>query len=175
MPTTKRVAGKEEAQRAAGPVAGRPRMPAEYGVPKGNKGLLPWSHVDERMSQAKYYWICTVSPAGLPHATPVDGLWLDGRLYFGGSPETRRSRNLMTNPAVSVHLENALDVVILEGEARLGKPDHDTAVRLAAASFEKYGYGMSAEQYESSEAHIFRPRLVLAWQQFPQDVTRWKL
>jgi hypothetical protein len=26
------------------------------------------------------YWICTVSPGGYPHATPVDGLWLDGRM-----------------------------------------------------------------------------------------------
>jgi hypothetical protein len=150
-------------------------MPAEYGVPKGNKGLLPWSHVDERMSKAKYYWICTVSPASQPHATPVDGVWLNDRLYFGGSPKTRRSRYLLTNPAVSVHLEDGLHVVIMEGEAHPGKPDHTTAVRLAAASNEKYGYGMSAEQYESSEVHIFRPRLVLAWQQFPQDVTRWRI
>lgn len=175
MPTKKRVTPKEKVTHAAGPVASRPRMPAEYGIPKGNKGLLPWSHVDERMRQAKYYWICTVSPAGQPHATPVDGLWLDGQLFFGGSPKTLRSRHLAANPAVSVHLENGWDVVILEGEAHLGKADHDTAVRLAAASNEKYGYGMTAEQYETSEVHIFRPRLALAWKQFPQDVTRWKL
>jgi hypothetical protein len=150
-------------------------MPAEYGVPKGNKGLLPWLHVDERMSKAKCYWVCTVSPAGQPHATPVDGVWLNGLLHFAGSPDTRRNRNLATHPAVSVHLEDGMNVVIMEGEAHLGKPDHDTAARLAAASNEKYGYGMSAEQYESSDVHIFRLRLVLAWQQFPQDVTRWKL
>jgi hypothetical protein len=34
------------------PIAGCPRMPAEYGIPKRKTGLLPWSHVTERMSSA---------------------------------------------------------------------------------------------------------------------------
>lgn len=174
MPTTKRSTSQEKTTNVSGPVASRPRLPAEYGIPKSNQGLLPWSHVEERLRQAKYYWICTVSPAGQPHATPVDGLWLDGQLFFTGSAKTKRNRDLATNPAVSVHLENGLDVVILEGEARPGKPDHATAMRLAAALNEKYGYEMTAEHYETNAVHIFRPRLVLAWQQFPQDVTRWK-
>ncbi len=75
--------------RTGEPKAGRPRIPREYGVTSDKKGLLPWSHVNERMTKAMQYWVCTVSPEGRPHATPVDGLWLDGRLYFGGSPKTR--------------------------------------------------------------------------------------
>lgn len=101
------------------PKASRPRIPREYGVTRDKKGLLPWSHVNERMTKAKQYWVCTVSPEGRPHATPVDGLWLDGRLYFGGSPKTRWMRNVAANPAVSIHLESASEVIILEGEAHM--------------------------------------------------------
>ena len=72
----------------------RPQMPAEYGLPKDTKGLLDWSYVREQMTKAQHYWICTVTPDGRPHATPVDGLWIEDRLYFGGSPKTRWQRNL---------------------------------------------------------------------------------
>jgi hypothetical protein len=105
--------------------------------------------------------------------TPVDGLWLDDTLYFGGSPQTRRNRNLESNPAVSVHLNSSTDVVIMHGEAHLEKPDHALAFQLAKASQEKYGYAPKPEEYEASGVHVFRPYLVFAWKQFPKDVTRW--
>src|SRR5437867_11497918 len=115
--------------------AHRPVMPSDYGIPKSKKGLLPWSHVSKRMSEALHYWICTVTPNGKPHATPVDGLWLDDALYFGGSPKTRWHRNLASNPAMSVHLESATDVVILRGEAHaLTAPDRALTTRLSKAS-----------------------------------------
>src|SRR5262245_16381655 len=105
-------------QNQSGPAASRPHMPG-YGVAKDKTGLLPWSHVTERMDEAQNYWICTVSLDGRPHATPVWGLWVDDRLYFGGSPQTRRNRNLAENPAVCVHLESGSDVIILHGDAYL--------------------------------------------------------
>ncbi|HJS29582.1 MAG TPA: pyridoxamine 5'-phosphate oxidase family protein [Anaerolineales bacterium] len=166
---------------AAGPepAAGRPFTPGEdYGIPRSEKGLLPWAHVSERMAAARYYWISTVSPDARPHATPVDGVWLDDQLYFGGSPEARRNRNLAANPAVCVHLENGIDVVILHGEAhRLNATEHALAVRLSEASFEKYGYGPAPEDYEADldGSFVFRPRLVFAWKEFPKDVTRWRI
>jgi nitroimidazol reductase NimA-like FMN-containing flavoprotein (pyridoxamine 5'-phosphate oxidase superfamily) len=166
---------KEQAQQATGPTASRPYIPG-YGIPKDKKGLLPWSHVIERVANAQHYWICTVAPDGRPHATPVDGLWLDDRLYFGGSPQTRRNRNLAANPAVCVHLESGMDVVILQGYAHeLRAPDRSLTVRLAEASQKKYGYGMKPEQYEKADGiYVFRPRVVFAWKQFPRDATRWR-
>ncbi len=158
----------------AGPAASRPRMPAEYGVPKDEKGLLPWSHVTERMARANHYWICTVGPTGQPHATPVDGLWVDDALYFGGSAQTRRQRNLAQNPAACIHLESAMDVVMLHGEARQVRPDHALAVRLAGLSKQKYGYAPKPEEYEKAGVHVFRPRVAFAWSKFPKDVTRWR-
>ena len=126
----------------------RPRMPLDYGIPKTKAGLLPWSHVTKRLGESKQYWVCTVDTKGRPHATPVDGLWLDDTLYFGGSPETRRHRNLMTNPEVCLHLESATDVVILRGRVEeLGAPDRALAMRLSKASKEKYGYAPKPEDY----------------------------
>jgi hypothetical protein len=156
------------------PTVSRPRIPVEYGIPKNNKGLLPWSHVTERMTQAIHYWICTVDTKGRPHATPVDGLWLNDKLYFGGSPQTLRNRNLAANRAVSIHLDSSEDVVILHGDATLDTPDHELAVQLSNASAEKYGYAPRPEDYQTSSVHVFRPVTVFAWKQFPRDVTRWQ-
>jgi len=126
------------AQKSSTPKVSRPQIPAVYGLPKHNKGLLPWSNVTERMAQERVYCITTVDPHCLPHATPVDGLWLDDRLFFGGSPETRRNRNLARNPAVCVHLESGSDVVILHGAvAELTGEERELAQRLANASNEK--------------------------------------
>lgn len=150
-------------------------MPTDYGVPKDSRDLLPWEHVTERMAKAQHYWISSVDPQGRPHATPVDGLWLDDRLYFGGSPQTRRNRNIAANAAVCVHLPDAMDVVILHGDAieLRGTPDMALARRLAEGSKKKYGFGMKAEDYYKGGAFVFTPRVVFAWSSFPKDVTKF--
>jgi nitroimidazol reductase NimA-like FMN-containing flavoprotein (pyridoxamine 5'-phosphate oxidase superfamily) len=156
------------------PVASRPRFPKEYGVPSHSKGLLPWSHVTERLTKADHYWICTVNADNRPHATPVDGVWLNDCLYFGGSPESRWRRNLTANGAMSVHLENAMDVVMLEGHARVESVDRARAQQLAEVSNKKYGYGMPATEYEKNGVLTFRPRLAFAWTNIGKDSTRYE-
>jgi hypothetical protein len=156
------------------PHSERPVLPAVYGIPSDRRGLLGWSHVEQRMSEAKVYWIATVSPDGRPHATPVDGLWRDGSLYFSGHPQTRRQRNLAANPAVCVHLESGTDVVTMNGSAHRITVDPDLAEQLAADSRAKYGYG-SADLYLDNDVCVFRPVEAFAWSQFPKDMTRWRL
>src|SRR5436309_11917245 len=65
------------------------RFPAAYGTPGGPDSLLAWTYVEKRIQAASNYWITTVGPDARPHARPVDGVWVDGALCFGGSPETR--------------------------------------------------------------------------------------
>jgi len=174
MATTKRPSKKTPSGQKTEPAASRPYMPG-YGAPKDKKGLLPWSHVTERMAEAQNYWVCTVSPDGRPHSTPVWGLWLDDRLYFGGGPQTRRNRNLAENPAVCVHLESGSDVVILHGDAQeLREPDRSLVIRLIEISKKKYGYAPKPEDYEAPGTYELRPRWALAWKQFPKDATRWR-
>ena len=173
MTTPKRTANKQ-ADPEDGPTVGRPYMPG-YGIPKNNKGLLPWSHVSERMDKTMQYWVCTVSPDSRPHATPVNGLWIDGRLYFGGNPQTRRNRNLIANSAVCIHLESAMDVVILHGDAHeLRTLDQALAAQLVDASTAKYGYAPKPEDLAAGGTFVFSPRIVFAWTQFPKDATRWQ-
>ncbi len=173
---TKKRATKPKASKPSGkPKVSRPKMPAGYGIPKNNKGLLPWSYVSERMKQAMRYWVSTTLPNGRPHATPLDGIWIDDCLYFGGSPETRWSRNLAANPAVCIHLENALEVVILHGDAsEVRVTDANFAQQLSTASQQKYGFAPPPEAYAQGGVYTFRPRIVLAWSQFPKDATRWQ-
>src|SRR5919206_3597441 len=104
------------------PQRSRPVMPEGYGVPTTDDGLLDWSWATQRLEAARNYWFSTTRPDGRPHAMPAWAVWLDGVLYFEGSPATRRARNLATNPALSVHLESADEVVILEGEVHEASP-----------------------------------------------------
>jgi hypothetical protein len=161
----------------AAPKAGRPQMPKGYGVPKNNKGLLPWSHVVERLTQAKNYWVCSVRPDGRPHSVPLWAAWVDGALYYDGAPDTIHNRNVVNNPNVSVHLEDGTQALIFEGLARpMDKPDRSLAERVAEGFRAKYagsGYAPKADQWDNGGLYIIKPTRVLAWTQFPKDVTRW--
>ena len=163
----------------AEPERSRPVMPAGYGVPEGDEGLLAWSWAVERLESARNYWFSTTRPDGRPHAMPAWAVWLDGVLYFEGSPETRRARNIAANPALVVHLESGDEVVILEGEAReAGRPERALAERLAAAFGAKYGathaYRPAPDQWDNGGLWGMRPRVAFAWREFPKGVTRWR-
>jgi Pyridoxamine 5'-phosphate oxidase len=159
------------------PVADRPRMPRGYGVPRTTQGLLPWSHVEQRLTDAKNYWVSTSGPGGRPHAMPIWGGYVDGTLYVEGSPMTRRGRDLAQNPQVAVHLESGDDVVALEGIAEhlTSGPDPEVGERLAAAMTAKYtGYSPSPHDWDSGGLYAIRPRVAFAWRQFPKDCTRFR-
>src|SRR5262245_41200142 len=103
-------------QNKSKPQRGRPYVahPA-YGIPTSLEGMLPWSHVVERMMKARNYWIGTIHPEGRPHTMPVWGVWVNDTLYFGGGPNTRWSRNLVENRQATVHLESGAYVHIFGG------------------------------------------------------------
>jgi len=46
---------------------------------------------------------------------------------------------------------------------------------LAEASARKYGYAPKPEEYGAGGVFVFRPQVVFAWKQFPNDVSRWIL
>ena len=84
------------------PIITRPHFPDGY-VPDP-KAFLTWSHVEQKLAGARNYWLCTVRPNGRPHSIPKWGVWVEDRLYFDGSPETRHARNIARNPYISLHL-----------------------------------------------------------------------
>jgi PPOX class probable F420-dependent enzyme len=143
----------------------RPHIP-DYGIPDNTDGVLPWSFVVERMEKARNYWVSTTRPDGRPHATPVWGVWVEGRLIFGGGPDTRRAQNIAQNPQVSVHLESGDEVVIIEGTAT---EIHDkTEMDKADDVYEvKYNMRHGPHMWE------LKPRIALAWTKFPDNTTRF--
>jgi nitroimidazol reductase NimA-like FMN-containing flavoprotein (pyridoxamine 5'-phosphate oxidase superfamily) len=162
------------------PIPGRPFMPAGYGVPDTDEGVLDWSWAVERLEPAPTYWFSTTRPDGRPHAMPAWGVWLDDGLYFEGSPATRRARNLAENAELVVHLESGDEVVILEGCAEeAAPPARELAERLAAAFTAKYGstkweYRPPPEQWDEGGLWVLRPRVAFGWSDFPRDTTRWR-
>ena len=156
--------------------ATRARFPHDYGARGGESDdPLSWSEVEPRIRDAANYWIATVSPDGQPHARPIDGVWVEGALCFGGSPATRWVRTLERSPAVSIHLPSGDDVVILEGTAEyIDDPEHPLARASTEANKVKY------PQYFNDERpfHPFwslRPSTAYAWtlSGFPNRATRW--
>jgi hypothetical protein len=156
------------------PAASRPHAPG-YSIPTGEEGLLPWSHVEQRLESARNYWLATTRPDGRPHVKPLWAVWVDDALYFDGAPTTRWARNLATNPAATVHLESGEDVVILEGTVEDLTTDAELGARVAAAYSAKYGLALVdpiLPQPATRGIFRLRPRLALAWASFPTDVTR---
>src|SRR5205814_5468060 len=112
MPTKRKSASKRA------PRSSRPHMPG-YGLPQGNKGLLPWSWAEQRLKKSHNYWITTVKPDGSPHTMVVWGMWQDGRFLFSTGSKSRKARNLAENPKCIVCTENAAEAVIVEGIAEI--------------------------------------------------------
>lgn len=144
-------------------------IPREYGTPDR---LLDWDSVDARLAAAHHYWLATVRPDGRPHAVPSDGLWLEARWYFGGSPTTVKHRNLLANPRATLHLEDARSAVIVEGRCEIRMPGPEGAQRLVEQSKAKYGYAPPVEAYLSGVWTLI-PRRVMAWTELHVDATRF--
>jgi hypothetical protein len=144
-------------------------IPVEYGAPSR---LLRWSDVEARLEQALHYWLASVRPDSRPHVVPLDGVWLDGAWYFGGSPTTVKHRNLLANGNVAMHLEDATAATIVEGVCEVVQVDDATALRLAEQSKAKYGYGPPPDVYRNGVWRL-RPARVLSWTDLTADATRF--
>lgn len=155
-----------------GPNVSRLHLPEGYGLSPESR-LLEWADVDARLTAASHYWICTVSRSMTPHPRPIDGMWIDQRLYFGGDPESKWQRNLATNQAAAVHLDDPEHAVIAEGAVTRVRPDRALSERLVTASNEKYHMGQKIEDYEGQDLGVFTPFVVLAWDTLYEDATRF--
>ncbi len=145
-------------------------LPKAYGSPRKQ---LAWGPVEELLTTAPRYWLATTRPDGRPHSVPVDGIWSETPLFFGGDVATVHIRNLRADPRAVVHLESGDSPVIVEGIADWHLPSDHQAARLAQEAQAKYGYGSTPRAYTSGVWRL-RPLLVLAWTVLYEDATRFR-
>lgn len=154
------------------PTAARIEFPEGYGQ---TTTTLSWESVRARLESAKQYWLAANSPTGSPHVVPVDGIWLDDALYYGGSPETAHVRLVRANPHVTIHLPDPWQVVVVRGEAQWVQASQELAQRLAELANDKYpDYEMEFDASTYSEVMMLRPSRAIAWSSFPTDATRFR-
>jgi hypothetical protein len=97
----------------------RPYMPG-YGILPADQGegLLPFAWAEERLRDARNYWLGTVGPGGSPHLMAVWGVWLNREFVFSTGRKSRKARNLMNDPRCVVTPETAAEAVVVHGRAR---------------------------------------------------------
>ena len=154
----------------------RPTFPRGY-VDKPIS-YLTWEWVTAQLTESKHYWLCSVRPNGHPHVVPRWCVYVDGKIYYDGSPETRHAINLRSNPNVTVHLESGAEVIILEGTCRMAeKPSPELGKKLSQA-YKKYkdlGYTPGPNAWDEGGLFVFTPRQCIAWSNFTENPTKFVL
>jgi hypothetical protein len=153
----------------------RPTFPPGYADHPTSE--VSWEFVEQKLTKSKNYWLCSVRRSGRPHCVPRWAVYLDGVIYYDGSPETRHARNIVENPHVSLHLESGDEAIILEGETRPAeKPSAELAQKLSKAYKAKYtqhGYAPEPNQWDEGGLYIFTPLQCLAWTVFFENPTKF--
>lgn len=161
------------------PLIEDPNLPAGY-VPERSGRHLAWKTATSWLEDSKHYWLSTTRPDGSPHVVPRWGVWVDGRFWYDGSPDTRHARNLAHNPACALHLESGEQVLVLEGSSGPSGPvPVDVGKILAAEYARKYAptYTPAADSWSGDDGGgmaVFVPKKGFAWSSFPDDVTRYR-
>jgi hypothetical protein len=180
MAAKKKARAKNLAQRRTVPAAppepprDRPTFAQGYGIKPDGKGLIAWNDVCAKLAKSHNYWVATSRPDGRPHSMPIWGIWLDGALIFGTDRNSRKARNLQSQPIAIVHLESGNDAVILECAAR-EVTDPSEIATIDALYVKKYKMKLT-EAPGVPYIVAMKPRVAFAWQErdFPVSATRWK-
>jgi PPOX class probable F420-dependent enzyme len=114
-----------------------------------------------RLGAEPIIWLTTVAPSGQPQSTPVWFLWEDGQFLIYGAANAPKTRNIASNPHVSLHLEGngrGGANVIFEATATLDPagPGPDAV----PAYLDKYrgfidSYGWTPESFARDYPHRF--------------------
>lgn len=157
------------------PNASRPHMPG-YGLtePTAGSGLLPWAWAVERLTAGHNYTLSTTKPDGHPHAMPIWGVWVENRFYFSTGAESRKARNLASNPHCVISVEIAQGSVSVEGKALTIPPDKVPA-QAYADYLTQYGWALDPQM---GPIYVVRPQTVFGFSNVPGEftgsATRWK-
>ncbi|MGI9585233.1 MAG: pyridoxamine 5'-phosphate oxidase family protein [Acidimicrobiia bacterium] len=162
------------------PARDRVVVPEGYGVPETDDGLLEWVAVEGRLKESLHYWMATTRPNGKPHVVPRWGVWVDGRMWYDGAPDTVHVKNLNNDTSCVLHLEDGRQAVIVEGRSVAARPPGLVfGGKLSEAMSSKYGelgYSPGPDSWQGEDSgglRVFTPVKAMAWFGFPTDVTRF--
>jgi len=157
------------------PKVSRPTFPKGY--VDHPVAYVEWDWVASQLRDSQHYWLCSVRPDGRPHVVPRWAVYLEGKIYYDGSPETRHAQNTEINPNVAVHLESGDQVIILDGRtAPAGKPTPELDTKLVQEYRRKYapvGYSPEPHQWDNGGLYVFTPQQCIAWTKFNEDPTKF--
>ncbi|MEM8903943.1 MAG: pyridoxamine 5'-phosphate oxidase family protein [Actinomycetota bacterium] len=71
--------------------------------------------VERRLSDERNVWLATTRPDGRPHLTPIWFVYLRDRFWIGTGRDNVKTRNVRSDPRVSISLEDGNDPVVAEG------------------------------------------------------------
>ena len=152
--------------------ATRPHMPG-YGVLPADEGegLLPFEWAEERLRDARNYWVGTVGPDGRPHLMAVWGVWMEHQFVFSTGRKSRKARNLASEPRCVIAPEGAAEEIVVHGRAR-EIPFND---RFVDAYRAKYDFDVST--FADEPVFAVTPETVIglieAEERFASTATRW--
>jgi nitroimidazol reductase NimA-like FMN-containing flavoprotein (pyridoxamine 5'-phosphate oxidase superfamily) len=157
------------------PASSRPYMPG-YGIvgPLEGRGLLPWSWAEERLVQSHDYWLATVRPDGSPHVMPVWGVWMEGAAWWSSSHQSRKARNMASDPRAVITTDNPRQPVVVEGTAELIFEDQ-VIERFTAWVNAKYNTDLAVSFFTENACFRLDPRWVFSLddEEFIGTPTRW--
>jgi len=153
--------------------------PILFGAPAPPGDLLPWGWAVDRLVEARTYWVATTRADLRPHCRPVWGVWLTDGFWFSTGSVARD--NLPDRPAISVHVDDEAQVVVVEG-AGARCLDRADLLRMCEAYGRKYDHQMTPN--DRGEVHdadgnggpVFtvRPHVVFGWGRELATPTRWR-
>lgn len=122
--------------------------------------------------------LASVGPDGRPHQVPVWHLWEDGVAYVFTGRGSRKWRNLLANPEVSLCVERSeppYAYAIVQGTAEEDDtPLRDVVLKMAMNYYGEERAEDAADRYTSDDPSLvlFKivPRTVVTWEQPADDV-----
>lgn len=129
---------------------------------------IAWAPVRAKLAEAADYWVCTVRPDSRPHAVPVWAVWWRGAMVFSTVGFSVKAANLRHQPKATVHLGDAQEVVVLDGDAaEVTAPDE--LAEIGALFDTKYAggvvntYDLVASRASGMAIFAVRANLVRHW------------
>lgn len=120
-----------------------------------------WRAIEARLSRESTIWLATVRGDGRPHLAPLWYIWLDERIYVCTGSATQKFVNLVQNQNVALALPDAMNVIVIEGEAHTAPRDQIDA--LAEHFFHKYEWDFRFDETADWRLIEITPYKILVW------------